>query len=425
MENFELKIDRDEQIISDFVSLQNEKFFKLHEWQENAIKFFFEHDCKVLYEVTTGAGKSICAIEIMKRLMNKYSNMYVLIIVPKNVILEKMWFPELQKHGFSLKDVGVYYGESKEGCRITITNMQNVLKLPLKLYDLVIFDEIHNYATKRLISLLHYPFKYKIGLSATLERLDKQHWHILEGFNYNIFKYTPKEALDDGVLNNFNFYNIGVYMENKDYDEYLKLTQELTFILESGGGFYRIMSGKAGMPVKMQMLKKMNERKQLVLNYPAKFNILKKLCKQHINDKTLVFNEYNIQTSRCYWYLLEEGIKAKILHSEIKKDERQQILNDYSNNKFNILLATKILDEGYNVPAISAGIIMAGNATAKQCIQRLGRVLRKKETMSSLYQIYIKNTMEEEQAQERAKIFEELCTEYKEYKFIDGGLIEV
>lgn len=424
MNTFGIKIDNEE-LVTECASEQNQKYFTLHEWQKNAINYFFNNNCNVVYEVTTGAGKSICSIEIIKRVLKENPSIFILIVVPKNVILEKMWFPELMKHGFSMKDVGIFYGSTKECCKITITNMQNVTSLPLDLFDMIVLDECHNYATQRLFRILKHNFRFKLGLSATLERMDKQHWEMLSYFNYHVFKYTPKEALDDGILNQFIFYNIGVNMTPDDYDEYLELTQKLNACILQGGSFHRIMNGKAGIPLKMQMMKLMGERKQMVLNYYLKFEILKKVVHKHINNKILVFNEYNKQTTKCYWALLEDGIKARILHSEVPKDDREQVLNDYSNNKFNILLSTKILDEGYNLPSIDVGIIMAGNSTAKQTIQRLGRVLRKKEQMSSLYQIYVKATMEEDQAKERSKTFKDLCSEYKEYYFSQGGLQEI
>lgn len=426
MEDFGIKIEGEE-VLDNFVTEQNEKYFNLHEWQIKAIDFFFKYN-KVLYEVTTGAGKSICAIQIIKKVLDLQPNSYILIVVPKNVILEKMWFPELRKAGYSLKDVGIFYGDVKEECKFTITNMQNLGNIPnLNEYDLVILDEIHNYCTERLFTILEqHNFKFLIGLSATLERIDKKHWRMLKYFDYNVFKYTPKEALDDGILNQFDFHNIGVVMDEENFTLYESLTQQIKQVIIQGGSFNKIMSGKSGEELKLKLLKLMNERKQLVLNYPLKFDVLKIVCNENKNKKGLVFNEYNKQTTKCYWHLLEMGIKAKLLHSDIDKREREQVLNDYSNNKFNILLATKILDEGYNLPSISWGIIMAGNSTAKQTIQRLGRVLRKKEEKSQLYQIYVLDTMEEEQANERAKLFKELCTEYREYRYdTKNSLVEL
>ena len=90
-------------------------------------------------------------------------------------------------------------------------------------------------------------------------------------------------------------------------------------------------------------------------------------------------------------------------------------------DKYNILLATRAVEEGYNLPKIDTGIIMACNSTKKQTIQRLGRVLRKKDKPSNLYQIYCLGTIEEQYAKERTKFFKSLCNiyNYSEYKLCD------
>jgi len=365
--------------------------------------------------IAHNSGKTYCAIQILKQMLERHPKYYVLIVVPKNVILEKGWFPELYENGFTMAQVGLYYSLAKEIKQITITNIQNISNLDMKLFDFVIWDEIHNACTKRLLKFVEYPNKYKLGLSATIERMDNKHWQMLKAFNYNRFIYSSKQALQDDVLNKFAFKNIEVIMDEVTYDKYLKLTQDMGVTIKQGGSYYRIMQGKSGEEIKMRLLKIMNERKQLVLNYPLKMGALKLICKQHENEKTLVFNEFNKITTNAYFELLDVGIRAKVVHSGIAKIKIDKILSDYKKGKFNTLLATRILDEGYNLPSIEVGIIQAGNSTAKQTIQRLGRVLRKKEKPSILYQIYVANTMEEKQAMKRAKLFKDLSYEYFEY----------
>ena len=68
---------------------------------------------------------------------------------------------------------------------------------------------------------------------------------------------------------------------------------------------------------------------------------------------------------------------------------------------------------------MDVGIIMAGNSTQRQTVQRMGRVLRKKDKTSSLYQIYCRRTIEEEYAITRSKLFKDLCSSYNEYNY-DG-----
>ena len=88
---------------------------------------------------------------------------------------------------------------------------------------------------------------------------------------------------------------------------------------------------------------------------------------------------------------------------------------DFKNDKFNVLLASKVLDEGYNLPKLDVAIIMAGDSTDKQTIQRMGRVLRKKKGQDSvLYQIFCIDTMEGRNAETRAAIFKRLASDYKD-----------
>lgn len=418
MKSFGINIEDGSTPLPQFVVDSNDRFMELYDWQTRALNFFNERK-KVLYEVTTGAGKTFCAIQIMKYLMKEKPNLYTLIIVPKNVILERTWFKELYDNGFNITKVGVFYGLAKEYNQITITNMQNLHRIELSLFDLCIFDEIHNYGTPRLMEYVKHNFKYKIGLTATVERMDDKHYDIIEEFDYNVFKYSPKQALKEGILNPFNFINVGVEMDEETERTYLELTQEINLILQMGGSYSKIM--RTNSPHKYKMLSKMNERKQLVNNYPRKFDIIKKICKKHRDDKILVFNQFNEQTNKCYWYLLDVGIKARVVHSGIKHDKREQALTDFKNDKFNVLLTSKVLDEGYNLPKIDTAAIMAGDSTAKQTIQRMGRVLRKKDKDSTLYQIYVKNTIEEDYAWQRANLFKELCSKYEQYIYeIDG-----
>ena len=147
--SFEIQIKDGSEAISKFVVDENTKTVELYDWQRRAIKYFFSHDYKTIYEVSTGAGKTVLAIEIIKRLFDEKSDLNVLIVVPKNVILETTWFKELYDGGFSIVDVGVYYGNIKEyGKKITITNMQNLNRIPMEIFDAAIFDECFSGDTK-------------------------------------------------------------------------------------------------------------------------------------------------------------------------------------------------------------------------------------------------------------------------------------
>ena len=140
MKDFNICIKDGSDTLSQFIVEQNTSSIQLYDWQRQAIEFFFKTN-KAIFEVTTGADKTFCSIEILKEVLSIDPDVKTLIVVPKNVILEDTWFKELYDNGISLRDIGVYYGKIKEYSKITITNMQNLANIPLELFDAAIFDE--------------------------------------------------------------------------------------------------------------------------------------------------------------------------------------------------------------------------------------------------------------------------------------------
>src|SRR3990172_11763704 len=133
----------DEEVMDSSVLQSNVNYAVLFQWQQRAIDYFFENNGCAIFEATTGSGKTICAIKIIKKVWEVHPDYRILIVVPKNVILETGWYPELYDQGISLKNIGVYYGSLKEESKITITNMQNLVKIDQEKYDMIIVDELH------------------------------------------------------------------------------------------------------------------------------------------------------------------------------------------------------------------------------------------------------------------------------------------
>jgi len=420
MGQFSIQVEDGSTFLPEFVVEENTKTMQLYDWQRRAIRYFFKNNCKAIFEVSTGAGKTRCAIEIIKQIWKTEPDCNVLIVVPKNVILETGWYKELYDSGVSLVDIGVYYGRIKEYAKVTITNMQNIHKIAMNIFDMIIYDEIHHFGTERLLSYLKMDFKYKLGLSATVQRSDDKHYEILKIFNYNHFIYSPQEALYDGVLNPFNFFNIGVELDDSTREEYDIITHQINTILMVGGGYKKIMFSKSGLRYKL--LSKMNLRKELMNNYKKKVDVVKQIVEKHKNDKIIIFNEYNKQTSKFYWHLLDVGVKACVVHSDMPKEKRELNMIGFKKDKYSTILASKVLDEGWNLPAVDVAVISAGNSTSRQTIQRMGRVLRKKKYASNLYQIYCDKTVEAGYAHERGKLFRELCSDYKSYYYVGGKI---
>ena len=395
---------------------------ELRNWQQRAVKFFFENDGTALMNVPTGAGKTFVAIYIIKKLIEKEPRIRILIVVPKLVIIDKTWVPELLNAGFHWGQIGIYTGDTKEFAKITLTTNASITKINLKIFDLFVADEIHNMGTDRLQKVIDFNFKYKLGLSATPDRSDWQHWKIYKSFDFKTFEYKISEALNEGVLNKFDFCDIVLELEEMERDRYDNLSMVMGSLMKAIGGFNRFRALPNSDPRKRKLMKIMAERKDMIWNHVEKLRVVSALCKEYKKDsKIIVFSQYSSMTNSLYYYMGSEGVKSGVIHSNLKDAEKEKALNDFKTGKINVLLATKMLDEGYNLPSIDVGIILAGERTHRQTIQRMGRVLRKKDKKSKLIQVFVRDTFESENAEERSIFFQKYCEKYEK---IEVGINE-
>ena len=114
-------------------------------------------------------------------------------------------------------------------------------------------------------------------------------------------------------------------------------------------------------------------------------------------EKILVFSERVSQAEELY-RLLEKRCpgRAGRYHSRMGQQANRNTLNRFANGEIRILIACKALDEGLDVPDASIGIILSGTSVQRQRIQRLGRILRKKEgKRASLYYLHITDSAED------------------------------
>ena len=398
------------------------QIIKLRAWQQKAIQFFLENKGQVIWSVPTGSGKTYAAIQVIKNLLEKEPNLKILIIVPTNVILD-MWQGELMKNDFMFNKIGIYNSNCKEYSKITLTTTSSAGKINIKIFDFLIIDEVHQAGTDRLLKILEHPFKYKLGMSATTEREDFKHWSIYRIFDYKIFEYSIKEALDDGILNKFEFYDVVLELTPEERAKYDEISISIGMMMKTIGSFHSFLALPNSDPRKQKLAGLINQRKVLVWNNKQKLEVVAKLVKEYYksDSKIIIFSEYNVTTNSLYYYLGSEGIKSGVFHSSIKQEEREETLKRFELGNLNVILATKVLDQGINIPAIDIGIILAGEKTTRQAIQRLGRCLRKKEKNSKLFQLYIRDTFEADAAKDRSDFYKPLAETYEEI-FIDDGV---
>ena len=75
----------------------------------------------------------------------------------------------------------------------------------------------------------------------------------------------------------------------------------------------------------------------------------------------------------------ELGVKNKFLSGSTSSDERQEYLKKFEEGEIGVLLSTTIFDEGLSLNKFKALFMVSSTRSPRLVIQRIGRVLRKKE----------------------------------------------
>ncbi|MDR1027493.1 MAG: excinuclease ABC subunit UvrB [Rickettsiales bacterium] len=99
-------------------------------------------------------------------------------------------------------------------------------------------------------------------------------------------------------------------------------------------------------------------------------------------------------------YLVENGIKARYLHSDIETMERIEILQDLRAGKFQVLVGINLLREGLDIPECELVLITDADSqgflrSARSLIQTIGRAARNADGRVVLYADNITPAMKE------------------------------
>ena len=84
-----------------------------------------------------------------------------------------------------------------------------------------------------------------------------------------------------------------------------------------------------------------------------------------------------------------------VLTHHTKGAERKRMLAAFRNGELPVLVTSRVLNEGVDVPEASVGIIVSGTGSVREHVQRLGRILRPKDDKQAvLYELISAGTGE-------------------------------
>ena len=134
------------------------------------------------------------------------------------------------------------------------------------------------------------------------------------------------------------------------------------------------------------------EARAIAFGTAGKLRVLADLLAQHAGARTLVFTDDNAMVYR----VSREFLLPAITHKTAVK-ERHDILQRFRTGEYPVIVTSRVLNEGVDVPEASVAVVLSGTGSQREYVQRLGRILRRGEgKLALLYEVVAEATSEEQ-----------------------------
>ena len=348
----------------------------------------------------TGSGKTILAVMAIARLKRP-----ALVLVP-TIDLLAQWAGVLEK--FFNVPIGMWGGGSNTTCDITVSTYNSaVLKMEFlgNRFALLIADECHHLPGPVNQQAAQWSIApYRLGLSATPES-DAERDAVLEDLMGKVCCRVQIDELAEGILADYEVQTVPLSLTADEQAKYLFYRKIYTdflhqhhvvmnsvrawrnFIMEI------VRSGSAGRKAFEAYL----IQKNLARGGESKLNAVWKLLRRHAGERIIIFTADNATA-----YTLGRRYFLPVLTHHTKSAERKNMLENFRTGACMVLVSSKVLNEGVDVPEANIGIIVSGGASVREHVQRLGRILRAKPGKKAiLYELVNSGTSEQNVSQRR------------------------
>jgi len=374
-------------------------------YQEDALTAWMAEGSAGVVVLPTGAGKTFVAAMAIAE-----TGLWTLAVVPTIDLLQQWRAALATTLSLSVDDIGVFGGGEKDLKPITIITYDSAALYPRELhrFGLLIFDECHHLPAPTYCLIAESAFTpLRLGLSATPERSDMAHVELDELIGPEVYRRSPSELTDGRYLAQYEEKIIDIVLSSEDevrYAEqrriYSSFLRRRRISIRSPEDFQQklIFLSARDAEAREAMLA-WREARSIAMNAPAKYHEIERLLHQHAGDQVLLFSEYNPVVDEISRRFCLPSITYKT-----PAEERRTILERFRSGQYTKLVTGRVLNEGVDVPDCRVAIIVSGNSTKREYIQRLGRILRPKTGQAMLYELVTTGTTEEEIAKRRKEM---------------------
>ena len=384
------------------VALESRIAMEPRPYQREALGAWRRRGLRGVVVLPTGAGKTAVAVSAMERVGRS-----TLVVVPTLALL-KQWYSVLHDAFGGSVEIGLLGGGYHEITPLTVTTYDSAYIHAERYGDrfaFVVYDEVHHLpAPKNAIIPKMLLAPYALGLTATPERPDGGH-ELLPGLAGEIVYRRSPEDLAGTYLAPFELVRIPIELtaqERFDYAQaeavYRDFLEKHRLPMRSPEDWQRfIMVASTSHSGGREALLAARRRREIREGAMRKGVTLETLLRRHWDDRIIVFAKSVEEV-----YALSRRFLIPGVTYETPARERKEILDRFREGRYRAVIASDVLNEGVDVPDAGVAVILAGSASRREYVQRLGRILRPREGKRAiLYELVTAQTGEEHTARRR------------------------
>jgi superfamily II DNA or RNA helicase len=388
------------------VHLESRVAMEPRPYQREALAAWGREGLRGVVVLPTGAGKTAVAVSAMERVGRS-----TLVVVPTLALL-KQWYSVLSDAFSGSVTVGLLGGGYHEITPLTVTTYDSAYIHAERYGDrfaLVVYDEVHHLpAPKNAIIPKMLLAPYSLGLTATPERPDGGHDLLPELAGPVVYRRSP-EDLAGTYLAPFELVRMPIELtaqERFDYAQaeavYRDFLEKHRLPMRSPEDWQRfIMVASTSHSGGREALLAARRRREIREGAMRKGATLETLLRRHWDDRCIVFTKSVEEV-----YALSRRFLIPGITYETPARERKEILDRFREGRYRAIIASDVLNEGVDVPDANVAIILAGSASQREYVQRLGRILRPKDGKQAvLYELVTVATGEEAASRRRRESF--------------------
>ncbi|MBJ6759682.1 DEAD/DEAH box helicase family protein [Myxococcaceae bacterium JPH2] len=360
--------------------------------QRAALEAWTKAGGRGLVELPTGAGKTLLAV-----LAIAWAKRPTLVVVP-TLDLMAQWQGVLARH-FAVP-VGMVGGGVTDRQPLTVTTYDSAalqMEFTGNRYGLLVCDECHHLPAPRYRFIAEGALApFRLGLTATLARADGGE-RVCEELLGPLVHHTGIQELQGQYLAPYEVRRIEVELtpeEKTRHDEararYLAFVRKLSVPLASPDGWARFLAQSQRSDEGRAAYQGYREQRRIALTSSGKLHALWRILVEHREDRVLVFTDDNETV-----YTLAHRLLLPALTHQTPIPERKALLAAFAKGELPVLLTSRVLNEGVDVPEARVGVVLSGSGSVREHVQRLGRILRKQPGKRALlYEVCTAQTAE-------------------------------